>query len=289
MKTLVYLIFLFLLLSFSNKQVDKPKGKIKSYRETIYSITNPANIDQTVFQSNALRTFDLSGKIKEEILYSSKGEIMHKATFEYDDNGNTLEADDVKKNPRDIYTYSNDSKGNKIERIRSQSGTVLTKKYDYKGRKIEHSVTNSKGETLLKFLYVYDNQGRKIEDLIENSKGEAGGILYFYDEIGNKIETKTYSKRPEGNSRSKFKYDKSGNIVEQLSYNGSGDLRIRNTFEYDNHGNKIETKWYDSTSKLMHYQKFVYKEFDNAGNWLKADNYYDGTIRNIHERKIEYY
>jgi len=240
-----------------NLKTRQLKGKVKF-------ITQSANITD----SCSLIRLEQCIKCNEGLGKSPKTELIGISTFKFDQNGRIIE-----KNGEFGSDYmckiEYDNYGNKIEEI---SG--LKENGTYEEKETCH----------------YNDLGLWTElEEINLKKEYSRKIIAEYDDLGNLIEEKTYTRGSCEQIRT-FKYDVRNKIIENKWFL-NGELQSSVTYKYDNRGNLIEsdggntdleTNKYNSNNKLI--EK---KEFSN-GELLSTVTYkYDERDNIIEETSIE--
>ncbi len=273
---LLVLMGLFLNFSFTHYQkTDLEKsgifGKVKSIRETNYSVSNkPENNSQENIVLDNLTSFNLDGDRQKKSEYKD-GVLFSYITYKYD-HKNVLAGSDEYNADNSLYlsiSYSSNDKGFVTD---AHYNRILQKTYD-----------NDRLSIAVEYDKYYQN-------LFTH-------VFYKNDFKGNVLEEKYFT--GEGNLSYKltYKYDYKYNKVEIKYYNKSGNLSWRKKLKYDSKGNKTESKFFES-NRLAMVSKYVY-EFDQNDNWVKrvearklyynffATDLNDNSIITI--REIEYY
>lgn len=194
--------------------------------------------------------WDDKGRVIEESVFDTDGNLKYKRTFKYDNNGNNIEREDQTAYTHDTnrfmyskYVYKYDNKNNKIGWYREDN--------------IDSSL--SPMET-----YKYDDNGNILEEKSFSDGVLSAIIKYDYDNNGNLIEVKTNSLDRDYSSKATINYDEKGNEIERVETGviDKEPIKIKNTYKY---------------------------EFDKNGNWIKKIEYEDGIAEMITKREIEYY
>ncbi|MCX7874657.1 MAG: RHS repeat protein [Melioribacteraceae bacterium] len=226
--------------------------------------------------------FDKNGFRKEQIRYTSLGEIDLRYTFSYDNLGRIIKME--------VYDSSNkligkkeskyDFKGNEIERILfdqerggpskmifkydNDNNLVETKNYNDKGEIInvfknhwengilkDSRIEDNDGNIVVKTQFVYDNKGRLIREDVSEASNYS--INYKYDSNGNLIEI--------SNPKSKryMNYNQNNDLIEDKLYSSDGSRQYRITFNYLKNGLQNEEIRYDNADKPAFYGKYSYE------------------------------
>ena len=273
---LVVLLGLFLNFSFTHYQkTDLEKsgifGKVKSIRETNYSVSNKAenNGKENIVLDN-FTSYDLDGNRQKMSEYKDDT-LFSYITYKYDHN-NVLVGCDEYNADNSLYlsiSYSSNDKGFVIDAYYNR---ILQKTYDI---------------DRLSIAVEYD---KYYQNLFTH-------VSYKNDFKGNVLEEKYFTDQGNLSYKLTYKYDYKYNKVEIKYYNNSGNLSWRKKLKYDSKGNKTESKFFES-NRLAMVSKYVY-EFGQNHNWVKRietrklyDNFFatdlnDNTVITI--RKIKYY
>jgi len=265
MKT-IFQIFIFLLLSsvINSTIGQRLNGKVKSYRDTYYSVYDKfgkikkgPKLNDSIYYDESV-SFDQNGNIIQLIEYHTDGTVHSifkgRSGFE----NNNIESIYVRLNPDIII----EQKPFIIESLRYSWGEKYEMKYQNNiyGLPVEETIFDLFGRELFKITFKRDEKGNSVEDI-------------FSDGTVNQ-----------------YKYDTKGNRTEWV-FRSSNRYVIITTYKYDLSGNLIEmnvNNSYKSTFKY-HYDNFTYKYlFDDQGNWIERIDYENDEPLRIVERMIEY-
>ncbi len=265
MRIICILIIPILLLStFNYCYAQKLKGKVKSYTDTYFAVSEsfglvkkgPKLQDSTFHDQYVV--YNQSGNIIEAIEYGSVGSIY------------------CKFKARDGY------KDNVIESIyvRFEKEIVIKKKPF-----IIESAKYIWGEWC-EMDFKNDTTGLPSEEIIHDLMGrELYKVMIKRDEKGNPIEYK-YS----NGAVDKYKYDNHGNKIEWVSSSSTG-VGVINTYKYDASGNLIEENINDLHNSYYHFytllNTYTYK-YDKYGNWIQRIEYEQLIPKRMIIRKIVY-
>ena len=273
---LILLMGLFLNFSFTNYQkTDLEKsgifGKVKSIRETSYSISNNIeNCGEENIVLDYLTSFNLDGNRQKKSEYID-GALFSYITYKYD-HKNVLAGYDEYNADNSLYlsiSYSSDDKGFVTEAYYNR---ILQKTYD-----------NDRLSIAVEYDKYYQNLFTHVS--------------YKNDFKGNVLEEKYFTSEGNLSYKLTYKYDYKYNKVEIKYYNKSGNLSWRKKLKYDSKGNKTESKFFES-NRLAMVSEYVY-EFDQNANWVKRietrklyNNFFATDLNDntqITIRKIKYY
>lgn len=170
------------------------------------------------------RTRDEKGKVLEEYLYDSGGNIVahmdqngHTTRYSYDILGNVISTTDPGGNTQ---TCTYDVNGNLMSTT-DPRGVTASLRYDKNGNVVEETDSNGNVKT---FIYDRNNRQTSVTAVIE---GEEVKTQYEYDIYGNV----NLIKLPNGGQVS-FLYDKNGNLLSSTDALGKNEVRT-----YDALGN----------------------------------------------------
>ncbi|MEI7983828.1 MAG: hypothetical protein WCI71_19430 [Bacteroidota bacterium] len=256
---------LFLLLLLLNPASgQKPKGRIISYSESYFSVSEQfgriirgPKLNDTIFHDE-LVSFDENGNISQSVEYNADGTVFckYKGRLDYEDNN--VESIYLRFNPELIM----DKKPFIMESAVYSWGELCEMSYvnDSSGRPMEETIYDLMGNLIIKIDIKRDENGHAIED--DYSDGTV--YQYKYDSKGNRIEW--VARFSTGStSRTTVRYDESGEITEMMVDNF---FKSRYKFHYDN---------------------YIYKYlYDSYGNWTERIDFENGTPRKMVIRKIEY-
>ncbi|MEI6455737.1 MAG: hypothetical protein WCO93_05570 [bacterium] len=265
MNIFVRIVFLAMLFSTITQAFgQRLTGKIKSYRESYYSVRDKfgkihkgPKLNDSVFLDQLFK-FDQNGNITEEVEYNYDGTIhaRYRARFGYEDNN--VESIYVKLDPQIVI----DKKPFIVESVKFSWGEKYEMSYknDTHGRPVEETIYDLFGRELYKIKIRRDEKGRAMED--DFSDG----------------------------SVDQYKYDDKGNLIEWV-FRSSNSNVIITSYKYDDHGNIIEmnvNNFFKSTYKF-HYDHHTYVyQYDEFGNWIERLEYENDKPQRIVERTIEY-
>lgn len=209
----------------------------------------------------AFYSYDHNRNLISEIRYDGAGNEIGWTKYSYDANNNLINKT-YSNWYVDLYKY--DSNNNCTEfrhndSIRPESTYMVTHKYDKSNNEIEktYSDHNSSSKTNMK-----------------------------YDENGNVVEYISYV---EGIFRDewKYKYDSNGNEIESIA-KSSDSKPQHETRKYDDYGNLTEHKFYNEDGSVRGSTEYKYM-YDQHDNWINIEISYNGKVREIIEREIEYF
>lgn len=263
----IYIIILLLIFSlpihFSYGQ--KLNGKVKSYRDTYYSvheafgkIKKGAKINDSIFNDQEV-VFDQKGNITQVTEYNSDGSVYCKFTGSNDYVNNMTESVYVRFDPETTI----DRKPFIIESVKYSWGEMcaITYKNNPEGLPIEETIYDLMGRELYQISIKRDEKGNPVE----------------YDYSDGTIDM--------------FKYDDNCNRIEWFFRSSSGKT-ILTVYKNDSSGNLIEENINDSFKSYYHFHyehnDFIYK-YDKHGNWAQRIDYEHDICMRMVIRAIEYY
>jgi len=214
------------------------------------SIAITYNPDSTVEHKYEYK-YNSEGKLIDEILLESDGEVTEHRSMEYNDEGQLVK-----------------------EYIHYLDGTAdsLIFTYDKEGRLLSRRSIDSDGETGNYLVNVYEG-----DKVVSESEYDISGTIItqrkiIYDEDGNIIEE--VFRTPEENYNILYSYDEKGVASVRRRYNEEKHLIERNTFTYDFEGRLSESM--DETSSGI---EIIYSGYDSAGNIiLQEEKTEDGEL-----------
>ena len=120
-----------------------------------------------------------------------------------------------------------DERGNRIEAMTYQDGTILERlvyTYDVLRRNIGYdeyfALTNKPLQGPRKHIYTLNAEGKIVEYMVYDTDGTvADRFTYQYDAKGNKIEEDFYTWTGKRSGRLVYTYDEAGHNLTQTSYN----------------------------------------------------------------------
>jgi hypothetical protein len=197
----------------------------------------------------------------------TKGKLQTYTTTKYDEHGNNIEY---------IYTRMPDSLENE------KKTRTTTSKFNNQDQRI--AVADPKtGQILAEFKYNDDGKCYEIINLQDGKKSSVS--KNFYDENGNLKESKDFNSNGGQESRSTFKFNKDKKLVQQVEFNKDNE-KESTIYSYNKEGLLIS---YTTNKKDYKYKRsFKYTAFDSNNNWIKKISYYNDSLSDVIERKIEY-
>jgi YD repeat-containing protein len=243
---------------------QRMKGKIKSFRDSYYSvhekfgkIQKGPKLNDSVFHDEYF-SFDQNGNISQEVEYNSDGTVYctFKGRYGYADNN--IESIYVRFDPE----ITIETKPFILESVKYSWGEKykMTYKNDTKGQPTEETIYDLFGRVLNKIKFKRDENGNLLEESFSD------GTVY------------------------KYKYDEKGNRIEWTSISSNSNIIVA-SYQYDDLGNIIEmnlNNYFKSTYKF-HYDNFTFKYiYDDQGNWIERTDYEYNKPKRIVVRTIEY-
>ena len=251
-------------LAFAPAKAQRPKGNIRSYSESYYTVHEQygkvhkeTRLQDSTFHDQYV-TFDDKGNVVQSTHYNPDGSVFctfHSST-DYEDNN--FESTFVRVDPGVIF----DREPFCVESVHFSWGEMysMTYKNDEKGRPVE--------ETII------DLWGRKLYE-----------ITIKRDEKGNITEEKFSD-----GTVNQYKYDNKDNRTEWINHLSNSNVIIT-TYKYDSRGNvtEMEVNNFFKSTYNFHYDQYSFKYiFDKNGNWKERTEYENGQPIRIAARTIEY-
>ena len=322
MKNFKFIFILFLLFSMSCKSYEKKQwgewelyGNIKSIVQISYSAQkesiNGQQIDSVYFLFNekgeniefirswssqyarSTSEYDMDGNLIVHISFDKNGNQGDTRKYLFE-SGNCTQYDFYSKQNDHTTTsvYRHDDNGNMIEQFDYSGDRAIIHRpvysYDTNNNFIEKNGFDREEKLSNKTIYKYENEGILSEDEYINYD-EVGDIMYKtiikYNKDEKVIKISEYDSEENLESSNVFSYDEKGQKIKVVKLSGDGKENSSITYKYDENGNPIE-KIFDYHYSL---QKITFTyELDNHKNWTKQNEFKDGKIEYIRERKIEY-
>lgn len=199
----------------------------------------------------------------EIIGYNSKGSIIGKIIYTYNERGQNDRIKDVHENKTYANEYDDDDNLT-YQAIYNAAGEMISSYksiYDAKGNMIEEIDFDGRGRLQRRVKYKYNEKGQKTESITYNNTDAIVEESYIiYDNNGNAIKTTEY--KLSGNSRDctvyTFTYDTKGRVIEEYVY--IGDHREKFVFSYDSHNNRVLTRYYAGDKESLYLRtQTIYK------------------------------
>jgi hypothetical protein len=185
---------------------------------------------------------------------------------------------------------------------------IETTKYNKKHQALGYTFASKYNDLKpANILFEFDEKGNRVMEKRYNIKNELENkIAYFYDAVGNEIESRFYN----GDVLDNFEYQKFDSICNKIEYKAfysDSSLWLWYTFKYNNewvevfdhtdssvskskkdmHGNNIEIIDYDKSGIQKKITRYAYT-YDSKNNWIKQTTYINDKIYWIDERVIKY-
>lgn len=267
------------------KEINKAKKlhvKVRTKRVAFYTNTGTLPSRRTLTEKII---FDRNGNKKEQIRYTSLGEIEVKYVYKYDSKGNvvSLENFDGSGNVVTRRVSKYDKNGNEIQRTvydnqhhganeayftyDKNNNLIETKNYSAKGELLAditmkyqndlpvNAVTkDGKGNVKEEINSSYDSAGRLIMER-RISQGKGYDINYKYDGNGNLVEMTN----PQYHRF--YDYDKNNNLIEDKMFMVNGPRQFRVRFTYLPNGLQKEEIRYANNDKPAFYGEYKYEYY----------------------------
>ena len=245
-------------------------GKIKSVRETIYSLPAGSETADRSILSDELHIYNTKGYKTKTISY--RNDTLFSYT-DYSLQGDTILLESKEYNSdNSLYlsiVYTSDENGFITN---AQYFRDYQKSFDDERKKIDVEYDKYYQRLFTSIDYKNDYKGYVLSSVYSTDKGSLYcKYLHKYDYKYNRVETKYYNNRGKLSWRKKIKYNQDGFILESKLYE-SNRIARKSEFSYstDSSGN-----WIERTEKRQLYDNFF------------AYNLNDDTVVTI--RRIEYY
>ena len=216
-------------------------------------------------------TFDANGKLssttnfdkdgnKTYSQYRADGTLKSKEHTEFDEYGNLV----------DNYTYDYSEDGKTLEEFtqyNTSGDVVYSEEYSYlngdENLPSEYKMYDSNHNLVYGIKATYDSNFNKIESCTYNSQGETTETRkYAYDDKGNQINKTTYNQDGNIVEIRDFKYDEKTNLLSQV-----------NTVLYDDQGNEYFNAQYEYTGDWEYNPETKeYERTDSSVSTTFADN-----------------
>jgi hypothetical protein len=196
---------------------------------------------------------------------AAEKEECNQASFVYNEQGNLIESCDIDNNGNIDFTY----------------------KYNYDKHGVCKEIEKFSSEQLVDKKENIFEDGKLIEVKVFNGEGiNENSCQYRY--TGDEVSERKIVNRS-GNVVATFHYEYSnGQLVSQMEKDSVGDVLTITTYNRNSKNDKIETITTFPKSKSEYKLIFEY-EYDNAGNWIKQTQLYNGELIRIVMREITYY
>jgi len=215
--------------------------------------------------------------------HHQNGLLLSKESYEYDEFGNTVkiitESNDTVETRE--FKYTMDEEGHILREEIYQNGELCFVDeftYDKKGNELTHELTSfPKNEESIwrKYTKEYNRKGELIRETLDwNFNGEY--IVWEYeDELC--IRQTAYNK---GNDQIEEyfvnTYDEKGNLIRESQYDAADNLKYYTEYTWDETGRVQTRRDYYADGTLESYSSVV--TFDEYGNKIMGENYYDGEL-----------
>lgn len=151
-----------------------------------------------------------------------------------------------------------------------------------------------KGEQWETSYRLFSANGEAFEEIkVEEDSIQSDGELSMkltteHDDKGNTIEECYYHADGTLNFKFTYTYSNKSTLTEVRMYCAGDVLNFVTTYKYNYKGDWIEKNDYDANEKLISTETNTY-EYDKKDNWIKRIEFYDGILKYITEREIQYY
>lgn len=206
-------------------------------------------------------------------------------------------------------------KGQLIAYAIRKAGKADSVVYTYRknGLMDRYTVYDSKGNLQYKMTYVYKNG--KVVTLRRNDKDNVPVAMTKFKYSGSQLaetqhfdaqyrmtEIRRYSQKQEADGQWNESYsitgddgkmkggmswvkDKEERILEQNVVNANREVSEYHSFAYDQQGQPIAEKIFSSLQEATVENRYTY---DDQGNWTKKEVFYNGQLRSVILREIQY-
>ena len=265
MRTISYItLLLILLLSFNASFGQKLKGKVKSYRDSYFGISETFGI-----LSKGIKLED-SAYRDQYVVLNETGNVSQVTEYNHDESVYCT------------FKCKSDYKDNHVESMYvmfSQEARIDRKPF------LIETVNYHWGEWCA-ISYRNDSTGLPAEEIIYDLMGrELFKIRIKRDAKGNPVEYHNSNGTIDW-----YKYDIKGNRVEWITGTSNGAAIIR-TYKYDVNGDVVEEQVDDLYKANYHFYNEVYAfvyQYDKHGNWIKRIDYEQSLPKRMVQRTIDY-
>lgn len=200
---------------------------------------------------NTEKTYTDIGLIESVSTYSSKGELIRKTTYQYDQDGNCSSQTDFGSDGKVIEqrAYAYDGMGNVINQAGGESDYLYVNEYDDSYNLI--SVTTYR--LLSSKLFEYDEKGHISRQTIDNA-------TVGFERLRDGRVSKKFSYNPDGSTHSyvEYEYDDENNQAGLISYDANGNLLSRTEITYNDRAKIISLRSTDSNDKEFYNLEYNY-------------------------------
>lgn len=289
MKPTTYLLLIALSFSACKKDDDQSTPELAPEEEHPSGICLPTTEVYTApnISSSKDLYYYTDGKLRKEIAekgvttyyYNSAGDILKKE-FKPNDSGETAS---------DNYVY--DGNGNLLyEYYKSTTGEISEERiYSYNNKNQLIKEFDKRWGLDTEYYYTYNEDGkvatrRRVNPRLPGNEEEK---LYYYLDDGRVVDEHTYLYINGDTTYYRwyqYEYDSDGNEIKYIEINvNDPNYRSVRTSEWDSYGNLIKKTWYDSNGLVLR-EAIITIEYDNLGNILSEETYFEGKF----QRKYEY-
>lgn len=244
-------ILIISIIAFSCKS---EQNRVKSDLELANLKSNVWKIDKTLHDANGGCVCPAATKTEcnqSKYIYNKNGNIIESNTI--DEDGNVSVNSKYVYNKRGMCTEIDKYSGEKL--VGKEVPVILD------GKLVGYKMYNEKGDIETTCEYIYSGEEISVEKTLNNN-GEV--ISQTLNEYQN------------------------GQLLLQTEKDGKGDIKTKTRFIRNSSNDIIEYYTTVSNENNEFKIKFEY-EYDNAGNWTKRTQYYNGQIATIVLRNIEYF
>lgn len=258
---------------------------VKSFRANNISDLEETEIREKEF-IHQYTEFDENGLPTEVTTYYPDGSVEHKYEYQYNSEGKIIdelliESDGEVTEHRSMVYDSEGRLAKEFIHYLDDSADVLMFTYDAEGRLLSRRSVDNEGETGNYLVNVYSGN-----QLVSESEYDIAGEIItqrkiVYNEEG-KI-TEEIFRTPEQNYHILYSYDENGTASVSRKYNEDKHLTERNTFTYNSEGRLSESM--EETSSGI---EITYIKYDEAGNIvLQEEKTEDGNLLSCIERTYD--
>lgn len=241
--------------------MQRPKGKVKSFTERCYETTGGIN---TLVQKRSY-AYDLNGELIEQKIYNTIDSNAIEQTISY-----------VYENKELSEEQGDGEHGYRIKYMYYDNGNMMAKKY------ISDSVKSLE-------RYEYDNKNNRSLRVCYDGYGELKlKEVYKYDNLNNLILKEWNDYDTISNSGSiAYSIEPTLLLGGERAYAPNGRLKYSITYEYDINNNIAQETRYTGGGFFDRKRKYAY-DYDEKGNWLILNNKNKASTY-LTKRDINYY
>ncbi len=268
---------------FSDRQKDGLNGPVKQTKQVMYEaferngevfITGLTHKYDFYFESNMIKFYSESGKLREIVLFDSENNERTRESYS---------RNIFVKNEHDAYRYydADGKERQRTEYFRNDAGELIEIQTYIFGELQNRTVYQKNDDKRISTIKVYskDNILISTETRIDDKNGRLKESIVT-DRDGKITNWEKYKRTAKGHTKEIIKLDDNENVISKYSYADRFDSKG----DYKYNKNKLEN---DNDPK-RNFKEVL--EFDHNNNWVQKKFYYaDLVLMNIEIREIDYY